>query len=158
MVYAVEFNKYPTDDAYQKAKEAIMRQVQLTDEEVLSIDNNHYCETKDQGSFLNSGKKLAEIYCQKKDDFALSNLIGGALRFEFDKNGWTIIKDWAEHAVQFKDNALNNATLAMVYKKLKNKEMALSFIDKALSNCKRDNETYGERIELFKEIENANYN
>ena len=56
-----------------------------------------------------------------------------------------------------KDNALNNATLAIVYKKLKKKEMALSFIDKALSDCKRDNETYGERIELFKkEIENAN--
>ena len=57
---------------------------------------------------------------------------------------------WAKRALAIKDNALNNATLALMYNKLHNRELALKYINISLADCKRDGDTYGDRILLFK--------
>lgn len=155
LVYEVQYDKYKSDIEYQAAKDNLKTKANLSDQELLLIDGNHYLEAKDKAQYMLASSKLAENYLYPAGDhFALSNMIGGSFRFELNNEDLLIVKSWAEHALAIKENALNNASLAMVYKRLKDKEQALKYINKSLEDCKRDNETYGSRIEMFKkEIE-----
>jgi len=155
----VEYNRYKSNEEYLAAMDKLKTKVNLTEKEALNIDANYYCATKDKDHYMVAASKLAtNYYYLNKDDFQLSNLIGGASRFALSNDEWLTVKSWAEHALSIKDNALNNASLALVYKNLKNKEQALAYINKSLEDCRRDNETYASRIEMFKkEIENAVY-
>jgi len=155
----VEYNKFKSDEEYQAAMAKLKTKVNLTEKEELNIDANYYCTTKDKDRYMAAASKLAtDYYYLTKDDFQLSNLIGGASRFDLTKDEWLTVKAWAEHALAIKDNALNNASLAIVYKSMKDKEQALKYINKSLEDCQRDKETYASRIEMFKkEIEDATY-
>src|SRR5258705_7941504 len=159
LVHDVQYDKYKSYNEYQAAKHNLKTKINLSDQELLKMDGSHYYEAKDEARYMIVSSKLAEKYLYPAEDhFALSNMIGGSLRFKLNNENLLIVKSWAEHALAFKDNALNNASLAIVYKNLKDKEQALKYINKALEDCKRDNETYGSRIEMFKkEIENADY-
>jgi thioredoxin-related protein len=153
----VEYNRFKTDEEFQAAMAKLKAKVNLTEKEELNIDANYYCGTKDKTRYMAAASKLADTYLQD-DDFALSNLIGGANRFDLNKDEWLTVKAWAERALAIKDNALNNASLAMVYKGINDKEQALKYINKSLEDCQRDKETYASRIAMFKkEIEDAAY-
>lgn len=153
----VEYNSYKTNDEYFAAKNKLKTQIDLSEKEELIIDANYYCMAKDKERYMAAASKLADKYLQN-NDFELSNQIGGSMRFELNKDELLVVKSWAERALAIKDNALNNASLAMVYKSLKNKEQALKYINKSLADCERDNETYTSRVEMFKkEIEGAVY-
>jgi len=159
LVHDVQYDKYKSDNEYQAAKDNLKTKINLSDQELLKMDGSHYYEAKDEARYMIVSSKLAKKYLYPAEDhFSLSNMIGGSLRFKLNNENLLIVKSWAEHALAFKDNALNNASLAIVYKNLKDKEQALKYINKALEDCKRDNETYGSRIEMFKkEIESADY-
>ena len=46
----------------------------------------------------------------------------------------------------------------MIYKELKNKPMALKYIDKSIAQCKQEKNGYDSRAEMMKkEIEDATY-
>ncbi len=159
LIYEVQYDKYKSDIEYQAAKNNLKTKFNLSEQELLKMDGNHYVEANDKVQYMLASSKLAENYLYPAgNDHALSNIIGGTFRFKLDNEELLIVKSWAEHALAIKDNALNNASLAIVYKNLKNKEQALKYINKSLEDCKRDNETYGSRIEMFKkEIEDAAY-
>jgi len=157
LIKSVEYNSYKTNEEYVAAKNKLKTQIDLSEKEELSIDINYYSEAKDKDRFMAAASKLADKYLQN-NDFELSNQIGGSMRFTLGKDELLVVKSWAERALAIKDNALNNATLAMVYKSLKDKEQALKYINKSLADCERDNEPYTSRVEMFKkEIENAAY-
>ena len=155
----VEYNRFKSNEEFQEAMAKLKAKVNLTEKEELNIDANYYCTTKDKDRYIAAASKLAtNYYYLTNDDFQLSNLIGGAYRFDLNKDEWLTVKGWAEHALAIKDNALNNASLAMVYKGMKDKEQALKYINKSLEDCQRDKETYASRIAMFKkEIEDAKY-
>lgn len=70
----------------------------LSEKEELNIDANYYCEIKDKERFMAASIKLANKYLQN-DDFALSNQIGGSLRFTLNREKELIVKGWAERAL-----------------------------------------------------------
>lgn len=157
LIRDVEFNSYVNNGEYLAAKEGLKKKINLSEKEELHLDANYYCEVKDKDRYMAASTKLADKYLQN-DDLGLSNQIGGSMRFNLNQDELLIVKSWAERALAIKDNALNNATLAMVYKNLKNKEQALKYINRSLAVCERDHETYTSRVEMFKkEIENADY-
>ena len=155
----VQYGTYKNDIEYLAAKDNLKTKISLSDKELIKMDVSYYFEAKDSVRYIASASRLAEDYLYLTNDHhELSNLIGGGLRFKLNKEDLLIVKSWAEHALAMKDNALNNVSLALVYKNLKDKEQALKYINKALEDCKRDNETYTSRVEMFKkEIEDAAY-
>ena len=159
LIYEVQYDKYKSDIEYLAAKDNLKTKINLSDQELLNMDANHYLEANDKAQYMSASSKLVETYLYPNDDHqAMSNMIGGSFRFKLNNDDLLIVKSWAERALAIKDNSLNNASLALVYKSLKDKEQALKYINKSLEDCKRDNETYGSRIEMFKkEIENAEY-
>jgi len=161
LIGEVEYGSYKSNNEYLTAKNQLKSKINLSEKELLNMDANHYCVAKEdyKEPYMQAASKLAENYLYvSNDDLGLSHLIGGSFRFKLNKEDLLIVRSWAEHALAIKDNALNNASLAMVYKSLKDKEQALKYINKALEVCLRDGETYASRIEMFKkEIENAEY-
>ena len=129
----------------------------LREKETLTVDADNYLEAKDEDNYILKAKDLVEKFYYN-DDFQISNVIGGGLRLVKKEKNILIMKTWAEHALALKDNFINNATLSMLYKQLKNKPMALKYIDKSIEQCKREKNGYDSTAELLKkEIEDAVY-
>ncbi len=141
---------YPEVGAYQAAKKLLQSKIALTEKEELNFDSNYYLAMGDEENYMSASKKLVEKYYYN-DDFQISNVLGGSSRLITANKNILIAKGWAEHALSLKDNSLNNATLALIYKKLKDKTMALKYINLSLEASKRDKDGYDERIGSFKQ-------
>jgi lipoate-protein ligase A len=103
----------------------------------------------DEKNYMKAATTLFDRY-YKNDDEAISLLLGSAQRIVKDKAFVQTTRQWALHALSLKDNSLNNLSLALVYAKEKNREMAVKYVDASLAVSKRDNDGYAGRIEMFK--------
>jgi thiol-disulfide isomerase/thioredoxin len=149
----VWYKTYKTLADYQNAKALLKSKIQLTPKEELGSDTDFYLCTEDEENYMLNAKKLVETYYYN-DDFQISNVLGGGSRLVKTEKNILITKVWAERALAIKDNFINNASLAMIYKKLKNKPMAVKYIDIAIAQCKQEKNGYDERAEMLKkEIE-----
>lgn len=158
IVREYEYKQYSDEAAYQTAMQELKTRVPLSEQEALNIDVNHYLEANDEDHYMKAATKLVKIFVANKNDLEISNILGGGIRLVKSANNTLITKQWAQQALAIKDNSLNNATLAMVYKKLKDKTSALKYIDLSLAASTRDNDGYAPRIEMFKkEIQDAVY-
>lgn len=153
----VWYKSYKTLAEYLEAKAVLKSKVQLTPKEDLGYDTDFYLRTGDEENYMANAKKLVETYYYN-DDRQISNVLGGGSRLVKAEKNLLITKIWAERALALKNNFINNASLAMVYQKLKNKPMALKYINIAIAQCKQEKNGYEERAEMLKkEIEEAVY-
>ena len=153
----VWYKSYKTPSDYQNAKAILKSKVQLTPKEELGYDTDFYLRTEDEENYMLNAKKLVETYYYN-DDLMISNVLGGGSRLVKSEKNLLVTKKWAERAVALNNNFINNASLAMVYKSLKNKGMALKYIDISIAQCKQEKNGYDERAEMLKkEIEEASY-
>lgn len=153
----VWYKSYKTLAEYQNAKAILKSKVQLTSKEELGFDTDFYLRAEDEENYMLNAKKVFETYYYN-DDQQIGNLLGGGSRLVKSEKNLLITKAWAERALALNDNFINNAQLAMVYKNLKNKPMAIKYIDIAIAQCKQEKNGYEERVEMFKrEIEEASY-
>jgi thioredoxin-related protein len=151
----VWYKSYKTLREYQSAKKLLKSNVNLTEQEELGFDTDFYLTAEDEHGFITSAQKLIERYYHD-DPVKIGHLLGGGLRLVKDPNNLVIMRGFAERALSLEDNFINNATLAMVYKNLKNRHLALKYIDIAIAQCKRDNNGYEEKaLSLRKEITDA---
>ncbi|MDR6785157.1 thiol-disulfide isomerase/thioredoxin [Pedobacter africanus] len=152
----VWYNTYKTTEAYEQVRAELTQQVKLTEKEQLDFDADFYMVKGDEDRFVASAGKLIDKYCDK-DDVKISNILGGAVRIVKKQENLLVIKKWAEKALSIKNNFINNATLAMVYKSLKNKHMAIKYIDVAIEQCRLEKNGYEERAgQMKKEIASGN--
>ena len=150
-MYMNEFRrrKYADDAQYQAAKKLLKEKMEIDEKEELRLDTDHYLAVADEKKYMEYCTKLFNKY-YKNDDFEISNIVGGGFRLVQNKEFIATTRKWAQRALSLKDNSLNNATLAMVYAKEKNKKMALKYINASLEASKRDNDGYIPKIEMFK--------
>jgi thiol-disulfide isomerase/thioredoxin len=153
----VWYKSYKTPAAYLDAKAALKAKIPLSPKEELGFDTDFYLRIEDEENYMVNAKKLIETYYYH-DDLQISNVLGGGSRLVKAEKNLLITKTWAERALALKNNFINNASLAMVYKSLKNKPMAIKFIDISIAQCKQEKNGYDSRAEMLKkEIEEANY-
>lgn len=153
----VWYKTYKTLANYQQAKATLKTKIQLTAKEELGFDTDFYLRAEDEENYMLNAKKLVETYYYN-DDLQISNVLGGGSRLVKTEKNLLIMKSWAERAVALNNNFINNASLAMVYKSLKNKPMAIKYIDISIAQCKQEKNGYDERAEMLKkEIEEAAY-
>lgn len=153
----VGFKNYDDELDYKAAIAQLDYKIHLTEEEELNISTDYYYKIKDKKGYLAAASQLAKKYDQKNSE-ALSLLIGGTSAFHLTKDDLLMVKSWAERALSLKNNAVNALSLAIIYKNLKNKKLALKYIDLALQNSIRDKDHEEVHIEAFKkQIENAEY-
>jgi thiol-disulfide isomerase/thioredoxin len=158
IVREYEYKQYSDEAAYKTAIQELKTRVSLSEQEELNIDTNHYLEANDEDNYMKAATKLVKIYAANNNDLEISNILGGSMRLVKLDSNTLITKQWAQQALAIKDNSLNNATLALICKKLKDKTMALKYIDLSLAASVRDNDGYAPRIEMFKkEIQDAVY-
>jgi thiol-disulfide isomerase/thioredoxin len=153
----VWYKSYKTLAAYENAKADLKTRITLTDKEVLGFDTDYYLRADDEDNYMLNAKKLVETYYYN-DDLQISNVIGGGSRLVKKEANLLNMKSWAERALVIKDNFINNATLAMLYKQLKNRILAIKYIDKSIEQCKQEKNGYEDRAQMIKkEIEEASY-
>lgn len=151
------YKAYKDEQEYQTAMEIIDRKIHLTEQERLKIEVDRSGTVKDKDRFMKAAKILAEKYYQN-DDEALSLLLGTLYSFNLSKDDLLVFKSWAERALAIQNNSLNALSLAMVYKQLKNKEMALKYVNLAIANSLRDKDNEEGHLAVFKkQIEEASY-
>jgi hypothetical protein len=143
------FRKYPGEEAYQAAKQSLKTKMEVSEKDELSMDIDHYLAANDEINYMRCASLLVNRYYYN-DDHELSNILGGSTRIIKDPAFMDSTLVWAKRALAIKDNALNNATLALMYNRLHNRELALKYINISLADCKRDGETYEQRILMFK--------
>jgi len=153
----VWYKSYKTLSEYETAKSNLKTKIALTDKEVLGFDTDYYLRAGDEDNYMLYADKLVKKYYYN-DDLKISNVIGGGSRLIKKEANILIMKSWAEHALVIKDNFINNATLAMLYKQLKNRTLAIKYIDKSIEQCKQEKNGYEDRAQMIKkEIEEASY-
>nr|WP_121271889.1 thioredoxin fold domain-containing protein [Pedobacter schmidteae] len=153
----VWYKAYKDVAAYEAAKTALNHKINLTEKEALTFDTDFYLRMEDEDNYILKAKKMVETYYYN-DDFQISNVLGVGSRLVKQEKNILMMKEWAERALFLKNNFINNATLAIVYKNLKNKPMAIRYIDIAIEQCKQEKNGYEERAEMIKkEIEEAGY-
>ncbi|SDJ08659.1 Peptidase family M3 [Pedobacter sp. ok626] len=153
----VWYKSFPTFAAYQEAKAILQKQINLTEKEALAFDTDYYLRAEDEENYMVNANKLVEKFYYN-DDLQISNVLGGGSRLVKKEKNLLIAKTWAERALAIKDNFINNATLAMIYKNLKNKPMAIKYIDISIEQCKKEKNGYEDRAGMLKkEIEDATY-
>ncbi|WP_316835387.1 thioredoxin family protein [Pedobacter nutrimenti] len=153
----VWYKSYKTLSEYETAKSDLKTKIVLTDKEALSFDTDYYLRAGDEDNYMLYADKLVKKYCYN-DDLKISNVIGGGSRLIKKEANILIMKSWAERALVIKDNFINNATLAMLYKQLKNRTLAVKYIDKSIEQCKQEKNGYEDRAQMIKkEIEEASY-
>ncbi len=140
---------YATTAAYMDAKQALNKKVVLTEKESFAFDADYYLAKGDEDNYMSAAAKLVEKY-YAKDDFQISNLLGGSCRLVKKKENILTTIKWAKQALALQDNSLNNATLALIYQKLNDKTSAMKYIELSIVASKRDGDGYVERIETFK--------
>lgn len=153
----VWYKSYKTLSEYKTAKSDLKTKIALTDKEGLSFDTDYYLRAGDEDNYMLYADKLVKKYYYN-DDLKISNVIGGGSRLVKKEANILIMKSWAERALVIKDNFINNATLAMLYKQLKNRALAIKYIDKSIEQCKQEKNGYEDRAQMIKkEIEEASY-
>ncbi|WP_316818655.1 thioredoxin family protein [Pedobacter nyackensis] len=153
----VWYKTYKTLSDYQHAKALLKTRVELSPKEELGFDTDFYLRAEDEDNYVLNAKKLVETYYYN-DDLRISNVLGGGSRLVKSEKNLLIVKGWAERALALNNNFINNASLAMVYKSLKNKPMAIKYINISIAQCRQEKNGYDERAEMLKkEIEEAAY-
>lgn len=153
----VWYKTYKTRSEYEKARTLLNNKINLTAQEALTFDTDYELKMGTEDSYIAKAKELIEKY-YNNDDLQISNIIGSGSRMVKTEKNLLVMKGWAERALAIKNNFINNATLAMLYKELKNKPMALKYIDLSIAQCKQEKNGYEDRAAMLKkEIEEAVY-
>lgn len=153
----VWYKTFPTLAAYQDAKTGLKKEIILTAQEELGFDTDYYLRAEDEENYVVNANKLVEKF-DYNDEEKIGHILGGATRLVKKEKNLLIVKSWAERALALNNNFINNASLAMVYKSLKNKPMAVKYIDIAIAQCKQEKNGYEDKAGMLKkEIEEAAY-
>lgn len=153
------FTKTSLED-FKIAKANLISTRPMTEKDQLQLDNDYYWQQRDENGYMKSSGAMIDKY-YKTDDFQIANYLGGALRLPVkEKGNLLLMKEWAEKAVAIKNNSMNNITLAMIYKELRDKSNAMKYVDLGISASKRDNDSahFIEMIDIVKKDIEKSFN
>lgn len=111
-------------------------------------------EPEDQQKFLDAAvKHMDEFGMENRDWSTLNTLAWRVYELSDDPAILKKAKGWAKTSIELNSNYMNNDTLAALYLKLKEKDKALQYANKAIEIAKKDGMDYSGTEKLLEEIQ-----
>lgn len=141
-VVVATYNKVlPADAAEQYGSEFVIGQMSRAQ------------EAEEQQKFLDAVVKHLDKYSRNTDWATLNSFAWRVYELSEDPSVLKKAKDWAKTSVEMNSNYMNTDTLAALYFKLKEKDKALEYANKAIAIAKKEGGDYSGTEKLLEQIQ-----